>query len=181
MNLLLETAMRISEALSITINRVEDDGEAFFIPPEVAKNKVGRWLHGSHELQKLYRRYIVARRHWFAMRPHLSDEGWLIVSSRDGGLMWASNIQSRFRKYKNMAGIDPNKRCSPHVWRHTAAVQDLLNGRDAVSLRRKLGHKSLGMTEHYVSLSLDDMRDLQERYSVLDNMKRANKLRRLGL
>lgn len=56
-----------------------------------------------------------------------------------------------------------------------------MNGRDPESLRRKLGHRTSMMTAHYVSLTSDDMREPQEKYSVLDTIKRANKQRRLGM
>lgn len=70
MNFLLETAMRISEVLTMTLAPLDEDGESYFISPGISKNKQGRWVHGSYELQRIYRRYIVARQKWSMSGPN---------------------------------------------------------------------------------------------------------------
>ncbi|TWI56093.1 tyrosine-type recombinase/integrase [Halalkalibacter nanhaiisediminis] len=59
-------------------------------------------------------------------------------------------IQDRLKKYGEMARV--NKRVSPHTFRHTCAKMYILQGGDIFSLQQLLGHSSLEMCRHYVSL-----------------------------
>jgi integrase/recombinase XerD len=45
----------------------------------------------------------------------------------------------------------------PHKFRHTMSVSYLRNGGDPLSLQRILGHTTLAMTNHYVSMATTDM------------------------
>ncbi|MDP3046568.1 MAG: tyrosine-type recombinase/integrase [Chloroflexota bacterium] len=49
-------------------------------------------------------------------------------------------------------------RLHPHLLRHTAATQYLVNGGDAISLQHRLGHSGLEMTNRYVHFASAPLR-----------------------
>ncbi|MEP6468199.1 MAG: tyrosine-type recombinase/integrase [Chloroflexota bacterium] len=77
--------------------------------------------------------------------------GGVIFRSRRGGALGWRGIQQAFRRLKLRAGIPG--RCSPHTLRHTFARAYLVNGGDAFSLQRILGHATLDMVKRYVALA----------------------------
>jgi integrase/recombinase XerD len=79
----------------------------------------------------------------------------VIFRSRRGGALGWRGIQQAFRRLKLRAGIPG--RCSPHTLRHTFARAYLVNGGDAFSLQRILGHASLDMVKRYVALADTDL------------------------
>jgi integrase/recombinase XerD len=84
---------------------------------------------------------------------HAAD-GVIFHSRRGGALGWRG-IQQAFRRLKLRAGIPG--RCSPHTLRHTFARAYLINGGDAFSLQRILGHATLDMVKRYVALADTDL------------------------
>jgi integrase/recombinase XerD len=60
-------------------------------------------------------------------------------------------------------------RVSPHTFRHTFAVQFLLNGGDIYKLSRLMGHTSVKITERYLQ-AVSAKQARTENRSVLDNL-----------
>lgn len=58
----------------------------------------------------------------------------------------------------------------PHRFRHTFAVSFLRSGGNLFALQRILGHTTLSMTQRYVSLVADDLRDEHQAHSPVDSM-----------
>jgi site-specific recombinase XerD len=83
------------------------------------------------------------------------DSSQPIFRSRNGGPLRARGVQQVFKRLKARAGIPG--RCSPHSLRHTFARSYLVNGGDAFSLQRILGHTTLDMVKRYVALSDADL------------------------
>lgn len=48
-------------------------------------------------------------------------------------------------------------RCSPHTFRHTAAIWSIRNGMDSFTLQTMLGHTDLTMTRRYVAVEQADL------------------------
>jgi len=68
------------------------------------------------------------------------------------------------------------QRLHAHLCRHTFATRFLVNGGDIFSLQQILGHSTLEMVRHYVSLaSSHTVIQLHQRFSPLDrlNLRRA--------
>jgi site-specific recombinase XerD len=98
-----------------------------------------------------------------------------VLRSRGGGPLGWRGIQQVFNRLKRRAAIPG--RCSPHTLRHTFARSYLLNGGDAFSLQRILGHTTLDMVKRYVALADGD---LAARHLVASPGDRLLGVRRVG-
>ena len=80
-------------------------------------------------------------------------------------------IQKIVRRVAQRAGLQT--RCSPHILRHTFARAFLTNGGDVFSLQRILGHSpaSLDITQRYVELLDEDLREVHRRASPMDQWR----------
>ena len=94
------------------------------------------------------------------------DEDYLFLSA-DGVALTRDTVEKIFRRIKIAANV-PN--FHPHACRHTFSVQYLVNGGDAFSLQKILGHTSLEMTRKYVNLASGDVKEKHRRFSPMDNM-----------
>ncbi|HTK07402.1 MAG TPA: tyrosine-type recombinase/integrase, partial [Ktedonobacteraceae bacterium] len=78
--------------------------------------------------------------------------------------MWG--VAALFKRLKKRTGID-GKKVSAHNCRRYMATTQLANGRSPLDVRRQLGHTTLKMTDHYASLSVDQLRKSHDKYSAL--------------
>ena len=72
---------------------------------------------------------------------------------------------------RNVAQAADVARLHPHLLRHTAATQYLVNGGDAISLQHRLGHSGLEMTNRYVHFASAELAAIQERVAPMDKLE----------
>ena len=153
--LLLDTDLRISEALSLKVGDIDLDNMLFSVSGKGGKNRL---VPFSLELR---------RRIW----KHSSRQGYEpSFSSRDGNPLTYRNV---IRSVKNLcikAGIKPPARLL-HSFRHTFAVNYLRNGGSVFHLQKALGHSSLEMSRRYANLLTEDLQQMQQRVSLLNRMR----------
>src|SRR2546423_14302000 len=83
-------------------------------------------------------------------------------------------IAMLFKRLKKRTGIE-GKRVSAHSCRRYMATTQLANGRSPLDVKRQLGHTSLKMTDHYASLSVEQLKRSHEKYSLWrDEQKEEN-------
>jgi integrase/recombinase XerD len=81
------------------------------------------------------------------LESHLANQETMQIEPR--------TCQKIIRKVANRAKI--KRPCSPHVLRHTFAVQALKKGVNIVMLGKMLGHESINTTMIYLNLSPEDV------------------------
>jgi integrase/recombinase XerD len=138
--LLLGSAMRISEALALNRNQIDfEKREAKIIGKGNKERTVFFTARALHWLQ-----------HYLNTR---TDEGpALFVTETGRGRLKRPDIWRLFRRFQEASGV--KKRITPHLLRHTAATQLLFNGCPIGHIKEILGHERLETTCRYY-LGLD--------------------------
>ena len=103
----------------------------------------------------LTKQAVMALKAW--LREPDNQEEWLFTSAR-GGRLSADAVQDLLAKYRQLAGhICPSlakKRVTPHVLRHTLAMELLQSGVDLSVIALWLGHESMETTHIYLDANL---------------------------
>ena len=156
MNLLLDTGMRITEALNICRN----DTSSTCIKITGKGNKE-RIVPIGQTCYKVLNEYLQAV-------ANLPLESPVFISVYDNPFT-RDQVGKRFKQYGLKAGIT-GVRVSPHTFRHTFAKLYLLNGGDMFTLQGILGHESLEMVRRYVHMVAGDLEAQHRKYSPLDGL-----------
>jgi site-specific recombinase XerD len=137
---LLGTAMRISEALSL--NRGDIDFE---------KREAKIIGKGNKERTVFFTARSI---HWlkFYLETRTDDHEALFVTETGESRLKRPDIWRSFRHFQKESGV--KKRITPHLLRHTAATQLLFNGCPIGHIKEILGHERLETTCRYY-LGLD--------------------------
>jgi integrase/recombinase XerD len=150
--LLLDTGLRISEALSI--RREDLDLDNMLVTVRGKGNKY-RTVPFSFEMRKVLFRWT--QTHSFP----------LLFPSIRGCSVNLRNLLRDFKWLQLQVGIS-GVRFSPHTFRHTFAVGYLRRGGNVFYLQKILGHSTLEMTNRYVrSLGTADLRSVHDGLSLL--------------
>jgi site-specific recombinase XerD len=152
---LVDTAARVSEALDLTIERLEvDSGKALLN----GKGDRQRYVFFGPKTARALTRYLAV----CDMQRFRSNA---VFVNRDGTPMNRRHAHQTIVRLGRRANVR-EKRCSPHTLRHTSALFFLRRGGDALSLQRLLGHTTLAMTNRYVSsVTVDDLEAAHRRAS----------------
>ena len=91
-----------------------------------------------------------------------------------GEALTRSGLRQLIERLGQAAGIKAQK-VSPHVFRHSAAIQLLRNGCDVYSLMSLMGHTSLSICQNYLKLSQLDLENQYQRCSPVDSLSTKKK------
>jgi site-specific recombinase XerD len=165
MMLFLDTGIRLDELVNLKLSRINFVlGEMMIFGKGSKERKVPIGLQAKKALLD-----YLARERSDPANPQDEDCIYLTV---DGFPITHGAVEKMFQRVKKLAEV-PN--LHPHTCRHTFSVRYLVNGGDAFSLQKILGHTSLEMTRKYVNLASGDVREKHRRFSPMDNLKfRAN-------
>lgn len=148
---LLDTGMRINEALSLKRNDVDLDNLLLRVSGKGAKQRL---VPFSYELRK-------------HLWKHLSSHTWdFLFSTRDGKKLAHRNTLRDVKLLCESAGVKPPSRLL-HSFRHTFAVNYLRRGGSVFHLQQALGHSTLDMSRRYANLCTDDLKQMHQRVSLL--------------
>ena len=86
--------------------------------------------------------------------------------SECGGPLDRYSLRSLLLRLGNRAGV---KNPHPHKFRHTFAINYLLNGGDVYTLQRILGHADLAMTQRYLNIAQADIQGVHKKASPIGN------------
>lgn len=156
MLLLIETGVRISEAINIKLNDIKWKEGTIKI---YGKGRKERIVPFQNYLEKQLKDYVRYR--------GTLDTDYLFVSIENKPLKVRS-IQDNLNKYGKKARL--KVRCNAHNFRHTFAKFYVMNGGEGFSLQRILGHTSMEMVSYYVSLFSKDISRQHEKFSPLNRL-----------
>jgi len=151
--LLLDSGLRINEALSLRSDDVDLDNFLLRVHGKGGKDRV---VPISYEMRKLMWRWLRTQQ----------GGGGLVFSTRGGTKLNYHNTLGDFKRLGNRLHIT-GVRFSFHTLRHTFAVNYIRNGGDVFRLQRILGHTTLEMTRRYVNLQKSDLQAVHSKLSLL--------------
>lgn len=136
---LLDTGVRLSEALNLRISDLDLEHRRAFIKGKGSKE---RFVFFGAKTGRYLLRYIRDR-----------NDGFVFVSSGHKKLD-PSNVNHICKRISKKAGLT---KISPHTFRHTMATQFLENEGSVLVLQRLLGHASIEMTSRYTHFTIDSL------------------------
>jgi site-specific recombinase XerD len=167
--LLYGACLRISEALSLTINDVDLSQNILYI--QKTKFYKSRLVPLGTDLSKALLRYIEQQNMNYNDGP---DEP--LFCFQDGNALSLTAARAAFQRLRLLTGIQRNggNHCQPrlHDLRHTGVVHRVIewyrNGADLhyllPQLATYLGHVNLSATQHYLSLTPELLREASQRF-----------------
>lgn len=172
MNFLLDSFVRIGEAVQLRKGNFDFVGKSVTIPATVAKNKKFRIVPLSDKTIRLIQELIEENETDFTDdHVFLTNYGVPITGER---------FRTRLKQFAAKTNITKN--VYPHLFRHTSATTFLQNGGDVRHLQLLLGHSDLRMVERYTHLSNPALKKQHEKYSVMNDLEKplekARKIKR---
>jgi integrase/recombinase XerD len=158
MFLLLDTGMRISEAIGLRREDIDLKTNVIELRSATTKNRKTRYVPITQKTNKLLRELL-------AETEEFSTP--FIFTTVYGNPIEPARFRQRIKKYGLSAGIK-DKRCSPHTFRHTFAKQYLLNNGDIMTLQKILGHSSIEMVRKYVNMTDKDIFSQHNKFSPMN-------------
>jgi integrase/recombinase XerD len=153
--LMLDTGLRINEAVNLTVSQIDFKTGFITVPSEIAKNRKYRDVPVSrevlHRLSELHEDNI---RHF--------REYERIFMNAYGDYFTADAFRKRMNRLKHRLGID---RLHPHMFRHTFARNYILNGGDIFTLQKILDHADISTTRKYVQMETTHLKAQHGRFS----------------
>jgi integrase/recombinase XerD len=151
--ILLGSAMRISEALSLDRDQIDLTTREARI---IGKGNKQRTVFFTTRALEWVERYLATRQ---------DSQPALFTCLSGTGRLKREDIWRPFLRYRRLAGI--NKPITPHLLRHTAATQLLFNGCPVGHIKEILGHERLETTcRYYLGLDHRAAKLAHQRYLV---------------
>ena len=162
-NWVLGTANRCSSIVNVKIGDIDFKSRELSIYH--TKNKKALTLPLSSSLQTVLKEYI---RVW---RNGAPKDAYLFCNVGDDKLT-TNALRHSFANYCQDRGVEHT---NIHGLRHNFAKAWLRNNGNMFKLQKILGHSTLDMTRKYVKLFSEDLKEDFDKYSPLDNLKKASK------
>ncbi|WP_040444212.1 tyrosine-type recombinase/integrase [Ktedonobacter racemifer] len=159
LSLLLDTGVRASELCTLTLENVvitRDDAYIRVMGKGRKEREIGLGKQARIQIQKYIRLY----------RKGAEEKEVVFISQRQQPLT-INGLDQLLYRLRDHAKLSVS--AGAHKFRHTFAVNYLLNGGDVYKLSRIMGHTSVSTTERYVRSM--KQRDARRGLSVLDNLK----------
>jgi integrase/recombinase XerC/integrase/recombinase XerD len=160
LTLALDTGLRMSEITTLERRNLDLDRG---ILKALGKGSKERVVPFGYTTTKALRRYVIH----FRPSPGLPQFDCVFLQ-HNGWPLTKSAMEMVAKRIGRKTGIE---RFHWHLLRHTLAVNYLVNGGDAFSLQRILGHTTLEMVRKYMHLADVHVRLQHRRYSPMDVMQ----------
>ena len=154
LELLYAAGMRISEAASLTIDRLDLERRRLRI---VGKGSKERELLFGEPARRALGAYLSGARAALASRSSGVVPTPAVFLNSDGGPLTARGARYAVGRWVERSGLA--RRTSPHTLRHSFATHLLEGGADLRSVQELLGHVNLATTQVYTHLSDEALRN----------------------
>ncbi len=148
LELLYATGLRISEALNLPLADLDLSRRSVRV---LGKGNKVRDVPFHHRCEAMLRDYL-------ALRSCLLPTHELVFVARDGGRLSDRSARRVLERATREGGIA--QPVHPHQLRHTFATHLLDNGLDLRHIQELLGHASIGTTQIYTHVSVDQLRQV---------------------
>jgi integrase/recombinase XerD len=142
--LVLQTGLRISEVLSLTVNQIDTENKRIRV---LGKGKKLRDVVFTDDVLTLLQDYTDVRN-----TLDIKDTDILFLS-RTGKKLSRQNINVNLKKYCERAGIEKN--ITPHSLRHTSITQMGESGMSVAKISAVAGHSSTTTTSRYLHIKTE--------------------------
>lgn len=143
------TGLRASELISL------DDSMVDMVSREIkvtGKRNKQRVIPFADELHAVLQDYVSLRDATVTRQDNA-----LLVDDKGKRIAY---VKVRAIVKENMSAVSTLKKCSPHVLRHTFATTMLNNDANLESIKKLLGHQSLGTTEIYTHTTFEKLKQI---------------------
>ena len=140
--LVLQTGLRISEVLSLTVNQIDTENKRIKV---LGKGKKLRVVSFTDDVLTLLQDYTDVRN-----TIEIKDTDILFLS-KNGKKMSRQNVNVNLKKYCERAGIEKN--ITPHSLRHTSITQMGESGMSVAKISAVAGHSSTTITSRYLHVN----------------------------
>lgn len=155
---LLDTGLRASELASIKMEDVDEvSGEVSVKPINSSKKNKPRTVYIGLATKKALWKYKNS-----LDEANAEEE---LFRSIDNHPMNRTSVREALMKIGKRTDV---ANVYPHRFRHTFAIEYLRNGGDIFTLQRLLGHSSLDMVKHYLSIAQSDIAQAHKHASPVD-------------
>lgn len=158
--LLLDTMMRISEAVRLTRNDIDRNNGVIIVRAQIAKSRKARAIPISARVLRLLDELMKENDH------EVRSE--YVFATGDDSYYDRNTYNQRLKDYAATAHI--NKKVHAHLFRHTAATRWLENGGGMEELRLILGHAKYDMVKRYAHVSNLSIVKAASKYSMTSKM-----------
>lgn len=162
LSLLYDSGARIGEVLGLDTDDVNLEAGEALVTGKGDKQRVIFFSDRTAKYMVQYRRRL---------EQAYDAESFFV--NRDGDRMTYNAATCMLDRSKRESGVTCD--VNPHNFRHTFATRFLRNGGDVVKLKRILGHSTLMVTEQYVSLVTDDIKEAAEEYGRKPRKKQTSR------
>lgn len=164
--LLLDTGLRINEAMSLTAEQVDFQQNTLLVLSSIAKNRKHREIPISREISKRLKQLLDETEQYFG-------EGCRIFMNAYGDDFTADAFRRRLNRLKQKLDIP---KLHPHMFRHTFARNYILNGGDVFTLQKILDHADIQTTKKYIQMDSEHLKQQHNKFSPIRRLfNRRNK------
>ncbi len=159
---LLDTAVRASELCGLRMQDIDLVGKRAVVLGKGSKHRPVFFSRATGRALNTY------------LRGSSREPDDPLFRSEKGGCFSRSGLFQLIERLGDNAGIEAT-RCSPHTFRHTAAIWFLRNGGNMFSLQQMLGHSDLKMTSNYLAIADADVQVQHTKFSPVERLKRGGR------
>ena len=154
--LMLTTGIRRTELTKIKVNNIDLKNGQIYL--EDTKNHKPRMIYIiTDEIKNLI----------IELENQIPNQKFLFYSSKTDGYVTPNTVSSYFTKIKKDLEL---KTLSPHKLRHTYATMLINNGADMNSVRLLLGHSTLYMTQRYIQMTNNKLKNINNEFNPLNDL-----------